>query len=458
MMDGKREIEMDKARELAVRTLYDIHESGAYANVALAKALRGARLSDQDRRFATELVYGTVKAGDTLDWMLSRYLTHSLQKTQPLVREILRLGIYQLFFLDRVPASAVCNTAVEMTKRMGFPKLSGFVNGVLRTAVREPGRASYPSVRTNPARAIALRYQHPEWLVSHWLKLYGAEETTRLCDFDNASPPLSVRTNTLRMTRSELAKALRAEGIQVAESLWAPEGLLLEQHGALDGLKALSEGAFQVQDESSMLVGHILAPKAQEFIIDCCAAPGGKTTHIACLMQDTGHILACDIYDHKLARIEENAHRLGIKSIETRLLDARKIGELYEEMADRVLVDAPCSGLGVLRRKADARWRKKQKDLKELPFLQYEILESAARAVKKGGILVYSTCTIEPAENEAIVRRFLKEHENYTLEHTGTLLPASDATIRHREEDMIQLMPHIDQVDGFFIARMKRRA
>lgn len=449
---------MDKARELAVRTLYDIHESGAYANVALTKSLRSVTLSGQDRRFVTELVYGAVKAGDTLDWMLSRYLTRPLQKTQPLVREILRLGFYQLFFLDKVPESAVCNTAVDMAKRMGFPKLSGFVNGVLRTAIREPFRAEIPSIRENPIRAIALRYQHPEWLVRHWLKRYGAEETTKLCTFDNAPPPLAVRTNTLRTTREELAKALRSEGIKVTESLWAPEGLLLEQHGALDGMKALAYGAFQVQDESSMLVGHVLSPGANEFIIDCCAAPGGKTTHIACLTGDTGHILACDIYEHKLARIEENAKRLGIKSIETRLLDAREIGTLYEGAADRVLVDAPCSGLGVLRRKADARWRKRQEDLKRLPPLQYAILESASKAVKKGGILVYSTCTIEPAENGEIVQLFLQEHEEYTLEHTGAFLPASAVTEKHREEDMLQLMPHVDHVDGFFIARMKRRA
>ncbi len=449
---------MDKARELAVRTLYDIHEGGAYANVALAKSLRNASLVGQDRRFATELVYGTVKAGDTLDWMLSRYLTRPLQKTQPLVREILRVGFYQLFFLDKVPGSAVCNTAVDLAKHMGFPKLSGFVNGVLRTAIREPDRAKLPSLRQNPARAIALRYQHPEWLVRHWLKRYGAEETTKVCAFDNTAPLLSVRTNTLRTTREKLTKGLQAEGIKVTESLWTPEGLLLEQHGALDRLQALADGAFQVQDESSMLVGHILAPRANEFIIDCCAAPGGKTTHIASLMEDKGRILACDIYDHKLARIEENARRLGINTIETRLLDAREIGTLYEGVADRVLVDAPCSGLGVLRRKADARWRKKQEDLQSLPAFQLAILESAARAVKRGGILVYSTCTVEPAENGEVVQQFLRKHAEYTLEPTGAFLPSSAMAARHREEDLLQLMPQTDQVDGFFIARMKRRS
>ncbi|MFV0636061.1 16S rRNA (cytosine(967)-C(5))-methyltransferase RsmB [Mitsuokella sp. WILCCON 0060] len=445
---------MDKARETAVRILYEVHENGAYANVALAKALRQENLSEQDRRFVTELVYGAVKAGDTLDWILRRYVNRPVRKIQPLVREILHLGLYQLFYLDKVPASAACNTAVDLAKGMGMKGLSGFVNAVLRTAVREPQKAAFPSGKGHATEGLALRSQHPEWLVRHWVKTFGFEAAEKLCDFDNEQPVLSVRTNTLKTDRESLLRELKACGAEAEASLWAPEGILVHSHGSLDTLKPLQEGRCQVQDESSMLVAHVVGPQPGEFVIDCCAAPGGKTTHLAALMQDKGRILAGDIYDHKLLRIEENANRLGIHIIETEKIDAREIGEAYEGMADRVLVDAPCSGLGVLRRKPDARWRRTQEEIEKLPFLQLAILESAAAAVKKGGVLVYSTCTIELAENQGVVSRFLEQHPEFQLETTGNFLPLPT---KHREAKMVQLLPNIDGTDGFFICRMQRK-
>lgn len=444
---------MDKARETAVRILYEVHENGAYANVALAKALRQAELGEQDRRFVTELVYGTVKAGGTLDWILRRYVNRPVRKIQPLVREILRLGLYQLFYLDKVPVSAACNTAVELAKGMGMKGLAGFVNAVLRTAVREPEKAAFPSGKGHATENLALSSQHPEWLVRRWVKTFGFEAAERLCRFDNEQPLLSVRTNTLRTERDALLEELRQAGAEVEPSLWASEGILVRRHGALDALAPLQQGRCQVQDESSMLVAHVVGPQPGEFIIDCCAAPGGKTTHMAALMHDKGRILAGDIYDHKLQRIEENAARLGIQIIETEEIDAREIGEQYEAMADRVLVDAPCSGLGVLRRKPDARWRKTADEIAALPDLQLSILESAAMAVKPGGVLVYSTCTIELAENQGVVSRFLEAHPEFALETTGHYLPLPT---KHAESKMVQLLPHVDGTDGFFICRMKK--
>ena len=445
---------MDNARETAVRIFYEVHENGAYANVALAKALRRSKLSEQDRRFVTELVYGAVKAGGTLDWILRRYVKRPVRKIQPLVREILHLGLYQLFYLDKVPASAVCNTSVELAKGMGMKGLSGFVNGVLRTAVREPQRAAFPEGKGHATEGLALRSQHPEWLVRHWVRTFGFEAAEKICAFDNEQPILSVRANTLRTDREQLQQALAEAGAEVRCSDWAPEGLLITKHGALDELKPLQEGLCQVQDESSMLVAHVVDPQPGEFILDCCAAPGGKTTHMAALMQDRGRIVAGDIYDHKLQRIADNASRLGIHIIETQRLDAREAGDYYEGMADRVLIDAPCSGLGVLRRKPDARWRKTQQEIEALPKLQLEILTRASRAVKPGGILVYSTCTIELSENQAVVSRFLEEHPEFELQTTGRFLPLPSI---HRQAKMVQLMPQVDGTDGFFICRMKRK-
>lgn len=442
---------MDKARDTAVKILYEVHENGAYANVALARELRRKNFSDCDRRFVTELVYGAVKAGETLDWILRRYVNRPLRKMEPMVCEILRLGVYQLFYLDKVPASAACNTAVDLAKKYSNAGTAKFVNAVLRTAVREPEKAAFPSGRGHGVEELALTSQHPYWLVKRWVKKFGFHETQNLCKFDNDEAPLSVRANTLKTGREELMQALADCGAETEASQWAPEGVIITRHGSLDALTPLQEGLCQVQDESSMLVAHVVAPQAGEFVIDCCSAPGGKATHMAALMKDQGRIVAGDVYEHKLKRIAENAARLGIGSIETKLMDARSVGARYPEQADRVLADVPCSGLGVLRRKPDARWHKTAAEADALPALQLEILASAAKAVKKGGVLVYSTCTIEPEENQEVVKAFLAAHPEFELDDTGKFLPG-----KKRTEKMIQLYPHIDGTDGFFIARMKK--
>lgn len=443
---------MDKARETAIKVLHEVHSNGAYANVALVQALRRAALNEADRRFVTELVYGIVKAGDTLDWMLQRYVNRPLSKMPPMIQEILRLGLYQIFFLDKVPASAACNEAVELTKRYGHAGTRGFVNAVLRTAVREPEKAVFPKIQGQEAQYLALSAQHPVWLVKKWIAAFGYEETAKLCAFDNTAPVLSVRTNTLKTDREALLRTLSGEGVEAAASNWAPEGILFGKHGALDALPSLQQGLFQVQDESSMQVAHVIDPQPGEFVLDVCSAPGGKTTHMAALMKNQGHILAVDIYEGKLARLMENAVRLGVSIVETKCQDARTIGAVYAGQADRVLVDAPCSGLGVLRRKPDARWRKTPAELAALPELQLAILRSAALAVKPGGVLIYSTCTITEEENSGVVRAFLDEQPNFALEITGDFLP-----VKRRSDSMVQLYPQHDGTDGFFIARMKRR-
>ena len=443
---------MDKARDLALQVLREVREEGAYANVALVRALRRQALSDVDRRFVTELVYGAVKAGDTLDWMLRRYTDRPLTKIPLPIREILRLGIFQLFFLDRVPKSAAVNESVELAKRYGHAGTVRFVNAVLRTAVREPERAAFPTGKGHATEHLALSFQHPVWLVRRFLKAFGYEETERLLAFDNAPAVLSLRTNTLRTDRDGLLAKLAAAGVEAEPSAWAPEGILCRQHGAMDEMAALKEGLFQVQDESSMQVAHVLGACPGEFVIDACSAPGGKTTHLAALMENRGRIKAFDIYEGKLKRVEENASRLGIRIIETECRDAREIGRYYQEQADRVLVDAPCSGLGVLHRRPDARWRKTESDIAALPGLQLAILEGAAPAVKPGGVLVYSTCTVEPAENAGVVEQFLAAHDGFFLEKAGPFLPT-----RPTDEEMVQFYPQRHGIDGFFIARLRRK-
>ena len=442
---------MDSAREVALAGLRAVHQEGAYANVAMAKILRQAKLSDADRRLATELVYGIVKAGDTIDWMVSRYVNRPLAKISPVILEILRLGMYQLFFLDRIPASAACNEAVNLAKKYGHQGTAGFVNAVLRTAVREPQRTKFPEETGEETKHLALTKQHPEWLVRQWVKTFGWEETRALCDFNNAPAVLSLRANTLKMQRNALLATLRAANVKAEPSSWSPDGILCHAHGAMDDMAALREGFLQVQDESSMQVAPVLGPLPGEFVIDACSAPGGKTTHLAALMKNQGRIIAADIYPSRLVRVEENAARLGIGIIETLCCDAREIGERYLGQADRLLLDVPCSGLGVLRRRPDARWRKIPREIAALPALQRAILAGAAPAVKPGGVLVYSTCTMQAAENEEVVTAFLAAHSGFSLEMTGQFLP-----LQKRNEAMVQFYPQRDKIDGFFIARLRK--
>lgn len=438
------------AREIALKVINDINVNGAYANIALSREISRHSLSDQDRRFVTELVYGTIKAGETLDWLLGHYVSRPLNKIAPVVCNILRMGIYQIFFLSKVPVSAACNQAVELVKKYGHTGTVKFVNAVLRNAARSPDKAIYPDKEIQPAKYLSLKYFHPEWLTERWVARLGIQAAEELCRVNNFTPPLSLRTNTLKTNRNELLDILAAEGVVCEASKWTPEGILCHEYPALATLKSLQSGLFQIQDESSMLVAHVLQPRPGDFILDACGAPGGKSTHIAALMENKGRVISTDLYDHKLALTRENATRLGIEIIETHAVDATKLGGMYPAQADRVLVDAPCSGLGVLRRKPDSRWRKNEIMLMDLPKLQSAILHSAANCVKPGGILVYSTCTTEPEENEEVVKAFLAERTEFLLQPAGEYLP------NKLPVEMLQLWPHIDNVDGFFIVRMLR--
>ncbi len=427
---------MDTVRFAATKILFDITTNGAYSNVALAQMLREKKFSDIDRKFCTELVYGAVKAGASLDWKISRYLNRPLNKVDEKILAVLRIGMYQIFFLDRVPNSAAVNESVELSKKFCGLGASKFVNGVLRSAVRDPHKSDFST--GDDVKSLALRTFHPLWLVKLFAEEFGLDVAKKILDFDNTDPPLCLRVNFLKTNRENVLDALKIFGLQAEPSTLAPEGIICRGHGALDKFQPLREGLCQVQDESSMTVARTLDPKPGEFVIDCCAAPGGKSTHLAELMQNRGKIIAADIYDTKLEHVAQNANRLGIKIIEPLLIDARKLGDKFPAQADKVLVDVPCSGLGVLRRKADLRWKKFPDDLNALPTLQAEILSSAAKTLKPGGILVYSTCTITRRENESVVENFLASHENFRLVEMKTLLP------------------HVTGTDGFFSAKLIR--
>ncbi|MHB8170057.1 MAG: 16S rRNA (cytosine(967)-C(5))-methyltransferase RsmB [Thermincolia bacterium] len=446
-------------REQALLVLHAVEQEGAYANLELNKVLEKSQPSKLDRGFITELVYGTLRSLHHLDWVLGRFLSRPLDTLTPWIRNILRLTVYQLFYLDKVPPSAAVNEAVNLAKNYGHGGTVKFVNGVLRNLLRNKEKIEYPDLAKEPALYISVVYSHPLWMVEKWLAQYGQEATIELCRANNEASPTTIRTNTLRTNRAALAAKLAEEGLEVRETLYIPEGLTVSGFASLGNLPAFKEGLFQVQDESSMAVGHICRPQEGSLVIDVCSAPGGKTTHLAQLMNNRGTIIALDIHSHKLGLIRDNCQRLGITCVQAHNMDARQLPDQWKEQADLVLVDVPCSGLGVLRRRPDARWRKEAQDLPAIQKLQLEILMAAAQCVKPGGTLVYSTCTITPEENTQVIEKFLAAHPEFAKEDLTPSLPEPlrQLDLPSTKEGYLQLLPHLHGMDGFFIAKIVKK-
>lgn len=431
-------------REIALQALLQVWQDGAYAALALHKLFRSVQPEERERRFATELVNGAVKARGTLDFLLRQLIDRPLYKLEPVVLHILHLGLYQIFFLDRIPDSAACNESVNLAKYFSHKGTDKFINGVLRNSIRRK-ETLWQKVQAD----TALKTCHPRWLVDRWEKQFGSREAEALCIWNNTPPPVCVRINTMVTTRDQFLQDLREINGEAEMSLWSPEGLILGQEPGLSRLLQLFPHSFYVQDESSMLPARALAPQPGERVLDLCAAPGGKATHLAALMQGKGQVTACDIYPHKLKLIEENARRLELPTIQTELQDGTVFRPDWSERFDRVLVDAPCSGLGVMRRRAEARWTKKPQGLDEFPPLQKAILRNAARYVRPGGYLLYSTCTLETAENQAQIEAFLAEFpawERAEFSHPRTGSRVSE----------LQLYPQRDGTDGFYLALLHR--
>lgn len=452
-------MEKKNARDMALEVLYAVDGEGAYSNLALNKVLEKYRPEKIDRGFITELAYGTLRTLNTLDWVLARFLKQPIGKLPGRIKNILRMGVYQILFMDKVPDSAACNESVNLARKYGHAGTVKLVNGVLRNVVRNQNELAYPDIDQDPVRAISIRYSHPEWLVARWISEYGAADTERLCRANNEIPPNTVRTNTLRNSREELQKSLAGEGIDSREGRFAPETLVIDGFKSVGALAAHRTGLFMVQDESSTLVGHAVHPHPDSLVIDACSAPGGKSTHMAQLMNNQGRIISCDVHPHKMKLIEENTARLGITIIEPVILDAAELDSRCREPADYILVDAPCSGLGVLRRRPEIRWRKQPAEIEELHRLQLRILLSAGKCLKTGGILVYSTCTITHEENLDVVHEFLQQCSNFQLDSLVGHLPEKlhqmpgTATM---DKGYIQFFPHIHETDGFFIARLQK--
>ncbi|MFS8640128.1 MAG: 16S rRNA (cytosine(967)-C(5))-methyltransferase RsmB [Symbiobacteriaceae bacterium] len=443
-------------REAALRVLYDVDVKAAYANLALDHHLSRSRLDGRERALATELAYGVTRRRAALDWAIAQVASRPLEKMDPWVRNILREAVYQILYMDRIPHAAAVDQAVELARQYGHEGVAKFVNGVLRNLIRKLPELPWPDEEADAVRALAVRHSYPDWLVAQWLERFGRDEAVRLLEAGNQVPPLTVRVNRLKATREEAAAALAREGVRAEPTRHSPYGLILRDltsAASLEQLEAMKQGLITVQDESSMLAAAVVNPQPGWTVIDVAAAPGGKATHLAELMDNRGRVIALDVHPHKVDLIEENARRLGTTIVEPVCLDARRVGEAMPGRADAVLCDLPCSGLGTLARRPDARWRKRPEDVEALVPVQRAILESAARALKPGGVLVYSTCTIQPAENEELVEAFLADHPEFRFDNIWDYLPGSISR-EGQAEGYVQLLPHVHGTDGFFIARL----
>lgn len=448
-------LENDTARSYALKVLKEVEE-GAYANIVLNRLLSSLSLAEEERSLLTELSYGVLQRLNTLDWVLSLFLTSPLEKLTPWIRNILRLGVYQILYLERVPESAAVDESVKLAYQFGHKGVAGLVNAVLRKVSRTRNEIPWPSKIDNPSLYLSLVYSFPLWLIRRWLGQMGFDEAEKLCIANNRVPPLSIRTNTLKTTPKKLKELLEAEGIKVEFCRYAPEGLVVKLTKKLTELKSFQDGLFQVQGEASMLVAPLVKPEPGDCVFDLCSAPGGKTLHMAMLMRNKGTIVAADLYPHRLKLLQKTMERQDIKIVRTEKLDGRTISSDKYGFFDRVLLDVPCSGLGVVRRKGELKWRRREKDLLSLAKLQSELLRSAFQALKPGGVLVYSACSTEPEETRDVILGFLKNEPSAIPALLAPLLP-EELQSEEKEAGMAYLWPHKHGLDGFFLARLRKR-
>lgn len=438
-------------RTLAFSILQQV-EDGQSTNAALEHALHGSSLDARDRAFVTEIVDGTLRWQGRLDYQLQQMMERPLANIDPSIRLILRLGAYQLTMLSRVPAHAAVNESVALARRYGHDGTVKFVNAVLRRLEREKESIIFPDAVENPVGYLSTKYSHPGWLVTRWLARFGFQQTEALLTINNTPPPLTLRVNRRWITREGLQSFLLMHGVETVPTAISPWGLIVTSGGNPRELAEFQEGLFSVQGEGSMIMVELLRPGRQRDGWDMAAGVGGKTTYLAEWVDDTGSLLATDTSADRLAVLKKEITRLELSSITPLLSDAR-LAPVTPGSKDYVLLDAPCSGTGSLRRQADARWHKNPTQLAELSVLQGSLLTAASRAVKEQGILLYCTCSLEPEENDDVVAAFLSQHREWSLDQPGIKHRTLPADARDTT-GYVRLLPQCHGTDGFFAARL----
>ena len=449
----------DEVRKTALYILNTLNKERNTLDNLLEDVFREKTLfSKKDRALLQALVYGVLRWRGRLDYIIDYFSKTRLNKINPNVLNILRLGLFQIIYLDRIPVSAAVNTSVEMTKAAAAPWVVGYVNGLLRNAVREYGHVTFPDVDKDPVKALATKKSFPEWLIKRWLDRFGLKETGLLCDAINTIPPITVRCNTLKTNRKKLVKALERYAEKIKITNYAPDGgFFFNPKRSIPNIEAFENGLFQVQDEAAQLVTLHLNPQSGETILDACAGLGGKTGHIAQMMKNSGRLVAMDKDENKLMRLESEMHRLGVSIVTTCIHDlSSPLNREHFGKFDRILLDAPCSGLGVLRRNPDIKWRASQQNLAYCQKRQALFLDNLAHFVKPSGVLVYAVCSMEPEENESVIKGFLNKHAKFAIEKKSTGL-SFDACSLVTRDGYLKTFPHLNNMDGFFSICMKRK-
>lgn len=442
-------------RELILGILLEVNKEGQYSHLVIRSTLEKYQyLEKQERAFITRVCEGTLEYKLRLDYILNQFSTVPAEKMKPVIRELLRSSVYQILYMDSVPDSAVCNEAVKLARKKGFYNLTGFVNGVLRKIAREYGSIRFPG-KEEPEEYLSVIYSMPKWLVQRFLEQYGFEKTEKMLEAFLKEKPTTIRIREYLVEKEAVLESLKSQKVTVEKAPYVENAYYVKDYDYLPALDAFRVGSIQVQDVSSMLVGDIAAPKEGDYVIDLCAAPGGKTLCIADKLKGTGRVDARDISRTKTDYIRENAIRQNFLNVVVTEKDATQLDSDSLEKADIVLADVPCSGLGVMGRKTDIKYKLNSAKIQELAGLQREILEQASTYVKPGGTLIYSTCTIGKEENQDNVEWFL-EHYPYELESLDPYL-CEELRSETTKKGYLQLLPGVHQCDGFFIARLKRK-
>jgi 16S rRNA (cytosine967-C5)-methyltransferase len=445
--EGKMTKETD-SREIALDILMEILEKSGYSHVILRQALNKYQfLEKSERAFISRLVEGTLEYLLQIDYVIDSFSSTKVKKMKPVIRTILRLSVYQLLYMDRVPDSAVCNEAVKLAVKRKFTGLKGFVNGVLRNISRNKETLTWPNT--------SIKYSMPEWIVDMWEKEYGKDVSATMMESFLKNKKTTVRCNYANGTKEEILKSLEEQGVMVTESGVFEGVLYLDKYDYLDSLEAFRKGLIQVQDLSSVFVGEAADPKPEDYIIDVCGAPGGKSIHIADKLHGTGLVEVRDLNTYKVELIQQNIDRCGFSNLRTKVQDALVLDQESIEKADIVIADLPCSGLGIMGRKPDIKYRLKPEDLTALTSLQRDILTIVQSYVKPGGKLIFSTCTVNKEENEENARWFLEQFSFDPLDLTGKL--GSEITSETLKQGYIQLLPGIHPCDGFFLSAFIKR-
>lgn len=448
----------DVARKTALLILNTLDKNHKTLNSVMEDVLsKTIQLTRKDRTLLYALVYGVLRWRGRLDWIIEHFSKIGLDRIDLTVLNILRLGLFQIVYLNRIPVSAAVNTAVEMAKSAVAPWVVRYVNGLLRSAAREYQHLPYPDIEKDPVSALAVKKSFPQWLLKRWLDRFGLEETVRLCDAVNTIPPITVRTNTLKTTRTILMESLDGVAEKIAPTHCAPDGVsFINPATSIPEMESFRNGFFQVQDEAAQLVTLLLNPQPAETVLDACAGLGGKTGHIAQMMKNHGKLVALDNNEQKLLLLASEMSRLGISIVVPRIYDLNEpLNPKSFGTFDRILLDAPCSGLGVLRRNPDAKWKLSKQNLAQYHKKQICFLDNMANLLKPSGVMVYAVCSTEPEENEAVIKVFLNKHKEFVIENNSAGLAPETCLLVDKSGYLITY-PHLNNMDGFFAACLKR--